>query len=47
VPLNRARELVEEYEIESSLGLMKLLSDEPISQEAKTRGQEQDGDKLG
>ncbi|KAI8580110.1 hypothetical protein K450DRAFT_239453 [Umbelopsis ramanniana AG] len=30
VPLHRARELVEEYEIESSLGLMKLLSDEPI-----------------
>lgn len=39
IPLNRARELVEEYEIESSLGLTKLLSDEPISKESQANGQ--------
>ncbi|KAH8548840.1 hypothetical protein BGW37DRAFT_559688 [Umbelopsis sp. PMI_123] len=45
VPLHRARELVEEYEIESSLGLMKLLSDEPIKLE-KQSGIQEVTDKL-
>ncbi|GAA5803328.1 hypothetical protein HPULCUR_008807 [Helicostylum pulchrum] len=30
VPLHRARELIEEFEIESSAGLTKLLSDNPV-----------------
>lgn len=30
VSLHRARELIEEFEIESSVGLTKLLSDNPI-----------------
>jgi hypothetical protein len=44
--LHRARELVEEYEIESSLGLMKLLSDEPIRLENQNEIQDVT-DKLG
>ncbi|KAG0177345.1 hypothetical protein DFQ28_006033 [Apophysomyces sp. BC1034] len=32
VPLGRARELVEEFEIESSPGLAKLLSDDPLAE---------------
>ncbi|KAI8381324.1 uncharacterized protein BYT42DRAFT_545230 [Radiomyces spectabilis] len=33
VPLSRARELVDEFEIESSPGLSKLLSDDPMTEE--------------
>ncbi|KAF7722827.1 hypothetical protein EC973_002672 [Apophysomyces ossiformis] len=35
VPLSRARELVEEFEIESSPGLCKLLSDDPLTEDSK------------
>ncbi|KAG2195488.1 hypothetical protein INT47_012032 [Mucor saturninus] len=34
VPLYRARELIEEFEIESSVGLTKLLSDHPVDSPA-------------
>ncbi|KAG2218988.1 hypothetical protein INT45_007650 [Circinella minor] len=41
VPLSRARELIEEFEIESSPGLTKLLSDEPLDDDDDKGGEEE------
>ena len=42
VPLSRARELVEEFEIESSPGLTRLLSDEPMDGDDEGDGEDED-----